>query len=125
MVENKTDMATSPLWFVDGGLVANLTARGYAELNCTSGEGTLSCAYNDMSNWLGCGLQLGLSTGDGGDFEGIKCQGVSLMTKEACGANGKGNSTMTRLSGTRPDEASVATALPITVGLPTTYSEIR
>ncbi|KAH9432194.1 hypothetical protein MCOR02_006899 [Pyricularia oryzae] len=125
VVENKTDMATSPLWFVDGGLVANLTARGYAELNCTSGEGTLSCAYNDMSNWLGCGLQLGLSTGDGGDFEGIKCQGVSLMTKEACGANGKGNSTMTRLSGTRPDEASVATALPITVGLPTTYSEIR
>lgn len=125
VVENKTDMATSPLWFVDGGLVANLTARGYAELNCTSGEGTLSCAYNDMSNWLGCGLQLGLSTGDGGDFEGIKCQGVSLMTKEACGANGKGNSTMTRLSGIRPDEASVATALPITVGLPTTYSEIR
>ncbi|KAI6358941.1 hypothetical protein MCOR25_007207 [Pyricularia grisea] len=125
VVENKTDMATSPLWFVDGGLVANLTARGYAELNCTSGEGTLSCVYNDMRNWLGCGLQLGLSTSEGGDFEGIKCQGVSLMTKEPCGTDRRGNSNMTRLPGTQSNEAAVATALPITVGLPTTYSQIR
>ncbi|TLS26466.1 hypothetical protein PpBr36_04190 [Pyricularia pennisetigena] len=125
VVENKTGMATSPLWFVDGGLVANLTARGYAELNCTSGGGTLACAYNDMRNWLGCGLQLGLSSSEGGDFEGIKCQGVSLMTKEGCGAGGRGNSTMTRLPGTQSNEAGVATALPITVGLPTTYSQIR
>ena len=56
----------------------------YAAVVCTTGGGALSCAANATNparHWLGCGLQLDLSTDDGATVPvgGLNCTSIDLQ----------------------------------------------
>ncbi|KAL8302575.1 hypothetical protein RB593_001042 [Gaeumannomyces tritici] len=100
VVESRRE-AASPLWFVDGALVANLTELGYAELRCADpAAGSLECAAGEvMRAWMGCGLQVTIGSGGEADYEGIECEGVELLVSGGNGTRGGGggeNGTVAR-----------------------------
>ncbi|KAL8372317.1 hypothetical protein RB595_001893 [Gaeumannomyces hyphopodioides] len=91
----------SPLWFVDGALVANLTGLGYAELRCADPSGgALACAAREsMRTWMGCGLQVTISSGGEAEYEGIECKGVELLVSGGNGTRGGGGGNDTSVRG--------------------------
>lgn len=77
---------SSDVWLVDSRTLEVLD-EDYAAVKCTR-DGSLSCAANatnPASHWLGCGLQLDLSTDGGGavPVRGLSCSSLALSVVAA------------------------------------------
>ncbi len=73
---------SSNVWLVRQKTLDDLS-DDYAAVKCTTTGGTLSCAAyttDSSSHWLGCGIQLDLSTDSGGTVPvgGINCTSIGL-----------------------------------------------
>ena len=81
---------SSALWMLSQRVLKDMS-NDYGALNCTAGS-TLSCAGNSTSHWIGCGLELDISTDGGGtvSYEGLNCTSIGLNIV----APGGGNATV-------------------------------
>lgn len=79
IVETRLD--TSPLYFLDSNFSTNYQPE-YQPVVCKSlgGGGSLACALEDLTSWSGCGLQLGLGSGqdNAGGFGSLNCSSITL-----------------------------------------------
>jgi hypothetical protein len=76
VVSNLT--ASGAVWLLDGRR-AQALAEDYVPVECVAGGGGLSCAAGPTRNWVGCGLQLDLSSEQGGVVvDGIECKALTL-----------------------------------------------
>ncbi len=81
---------SSAVWMLSQRVIKDMS-NDYGALNCTAGS-TLSCAGNSTSHWIGCGLELDIST-DGGStvpYDGLNCTSIGLNIV----ASGGGNATV-------------------------------
>lgn len=76
VVETRGD--GSAVYLIDGQMALDLEPE-YKSLNCSVGDG-LACAEGAMKNWVGCGMQLDLSSqaGDGVVVDTFNCTSVTL-----------------------------------------------
>ncbi len=77
VVTNLTD--SGAVWLLDGRRAAAFS-EDYVPVECQRGGETLACAAGATSHWLGCGLQLDLSSEAGGSVvvDGFNCSAISL-----------------------------------------------
>lgn len=72
--------ASGAVWLLDGRR-AQALGEDYVPLECTTGGGAgLSCAAGETKNWVGCGLQLDLSSEPGNVVvDGFNCSAINLV----------------------------------------------
>ncbi|KAH8902479.1 hypothetical protein BR93DRAFT_932054 [Coniochaeta sp. PMI_546] len=77
VVTNLTD--SGAVWLLDGRRAAAFS-QDYVPVECQRAGGGLACAAGATSHWLGCGLQLDLSSQVGGNVvvDGFNCSAISL-----------------------------------------------
>ncbi|OIW32895.1 hypothetical protein CONLIGDRAFT_640064 [Coniochaeta ligniaria NRRL 30616] len=78
VVTNLSD--SGAVWLLDGRRAAAFS-EDYVPVECqTGGGGGLACAAGATRNWVGCGLQLDLSSEAGGSVvvDGLNCSAISL-----------------------------------------------
>lgn len=78
VVTNLTD--SGAVWLLDGRRAAAFS-EDYVPVECQrGGGGELACAAGATRHWLGCGLQLDLSSQAGGSVvvDGLNCSAISL-----------------------------------------------
>jgi len=68
------------VWLLDGKVLQDvIKKRGYGPLKCSLSSG-LTCSEGDMANWVGCGLQLDLTSQSGGTvvLDKFNCTALTL-----------------------------------------------
>lgn len=76
VVTNLTD--SGAVWLVDARRQEGF-AGDYVPLSCQTGGGGLACGAGATRNWVGCGLQLDLSSAEGSVVvDGLNCSAISL-----------------------------------------------
>lgn len=74
-----TNLTTSgAVWLLDGRR-AEAFSEDYVPVECTTEGGGLNCAAGETKNWVGCGMQLDLSSEQGNAVvDGLNCTALSL-----------------------------------------------
>lgn len=76
VVTNLTD--SGAVWLLDARW-AEAFAADYVPVQCQTAGGALACAAGLTRNWVGCGLQLGLSSEQGSVVvDGLNCSAIGL-----------------------------------------------
>lgn len=80
IVEDKKDLTGSAVYLIDQKRMEDLKKQGYGPLDCAV-NGDLACqGGQELSNWVGCGLGLDISS-DAGEkvvVDGWNCTSVAL-----------------------------------------------
>ena len=100
---NTLDTIGGPLWMVDANVTVGVEPRGYGDLICQGAGNGLACANGTVKNWVGCGLQLELTSLTGGtvEMDGRNCSALSLSVIGAIGNGTIGG------NGTQPGNGTV------------------